>query len=183
MGIEPTLAAWEAAVLPLNYTRVRRIVREVRRARQSGLLHYARFPARLPGGETALVRETAPLCRLRASPVAWNVPDASSRHAESHGDPFGPSESTAGAERVRRPLGRRSLIRPCAIHRDCDGYFAIPGRFACDDGTAARLAYRMNVRVAAAGSRGRLGQWLAPGAPSSMSPSKAVAKSRPDRRQ
>ena len=24
MGIEPTLAAWEAAVLPLNYTRVRR---------------------------------------------------------------------------------------------------------------------------------------------------------------
>ena len=23
MGIEPTLAAWEAAVLPLNYTRVR----------------------------------------------------------------------------------------------------------------------------------------------------------------
>jgi hypothetical protein len=24
MGIEPTLAAWEAAVLPLNYTRARR---------------------------------------------------------------------------------------------------------------------------------------------------------------
>jgi hypothetical protein len=24
MGIEPTLAAWEAAVLPLNYTRVSR---------------------------------------------------------------------------------------------------------------------------------------------------------------
>jgi hypothetical protein len=23
MGIEPTLAAWEAAVLPLNYTRIR----------------------------------------------------------------------------------------------------------------------------------------------------------------
>ena len=28
MGIEPTLAAWEAAVLPLNYTRVAQIVRE-----------------------------------------------------------------------------------------------------------------------------------------------------------
>jgi hypothetical protein len=26
MGIEPTLAAWEAAVLPLNYTRVTRAV-------------------------------------------------------------------------------------------------------------------------------------------------------------
>lgn len=26
MGIEPTLAAWEAAVLPLNYTRARRPV-------------------------------------------------------------------------------------------------------------------------------------------------------------
>ena len=25
MGIEPTLAAWEAAVLPLNYTRVRTV--------------------------------------------------------------------------------------------------------------------------------------------------------------
>ncbi len=24
MGIEPTLAAWEAAVLPLNYTRIER---------------------------------------------------------------------------------------------------------------------------------------------------------------
>ena len=30
MGIEPTLAAWEAAVLPLNYTRVAQIVREGR---------------------------------------------------------------------------------------------------------------------------------------------------------
>jgi hypothetical protein len=26
MGIEPTLFAWEAKVLPLNYTRVRRII-------------------------------------------------------------------------------------------------------------------------------------------------------------
>jgi hypothetical protein len=26
MGIEPTLAAWEAAVLPLNYTRVRGVL-------------------------------------------------------------------------------------------------------------------------------------------------------------
>jgi hypothetical protein len=25
MGIEPTLAAWEAAVLPLNYTRIRHL--------------------------------------------------------------------------------------------------------------------------------------------------------------
>ena len=49
MGIEPTLAAWEAAVLPLNYTRVDGIVREVWRARQSGLLRYARLRARLRG--------------------------------------------------------------------------------------------------------------------------------------
>lgn len=27
MGIEPTYAAWEAAVLPLNYTRARELVR------------------------------------------------------------------------------------------------------------------------------------------------------------
>jgi hypothetical protein len=27
MGIEPTLAAWEAAVLPLNYTRILLILR------------------------------------------------------------------------------------------------------------------------------------------------------------
>jgi hypothetical protein len=26
MGIEPTLAAWEAAVLPLNYTRLRALI-------------------------------------------------------------------------------------------------------------------------------------------------------------
>ena len=26
MGIEPTLAAWEAAVLPLNYTRIARLI-------------------------------------------------------------------------------------------------------------------------------------------------------------
>ena len=26
MGIEPTLAAWEAAVLPLNYTRLHRSI-------------------------------------------------------------------------------------------------------------------------------------------------------------
>ena len=26
MGIEPTLAAWEAAVLPLNYTRTTRVL-------------------------------------------------------------------------------------------------------------------------------------------------------------
>ena len=49
MGIEPTLAAWEAAVLPLNYTRVRGIVREVWRGRQSGLLRYARLRVRLRG--------------------------------------------------------------------------------------------------------------------------------------
>jgi hypothetical protein len=29
MGIEPTLAAWEAAVLPLNYTRAGRAILEV----------------------------------------------------------------------------------------------------------------------------------------------------------
>jgi hypothetical protein len=26
MGIEPTLVAWEATVLPLNYTRLRRVM-------------------------------------------------------------------------------------------------------------------------------------------------------------
>ena len=31
MGIEPTLAAWEAAVLPLNYTRATRAVYAVAR--------------------------------------------------------------------------------------------------------------------------------------------------------
>ena len=34
MGIEPTLAAWEAAVLPLNYTRMAQIVREGPATRQ-----------------------------------------------------------------------------------------------------------------------------------------------------
>jgi hypothetical protein len=38
MGIEPTLAAWEAAVLPLNYARMYRVgIR--RRGRLSGLPH------------------------------------------------------------------------------------------------------------------------------------------------
>ena len=35
MGIEPTLAAWEAAVLPLNYTRVMGKSKSARRARAS----------------------------------------------------------------------------------------------------------------------------------------------------
>lgn len=37
MGIEPTLAAWEAAVLPLNYTRVGSKSMTRRRGRQIGL--------------------------------------------------------------------------------------------------------------------------------------------------
>jgi hypothetical protein len=37
MGIEPTLVAWEATVLPLNYTRLgRAIVRKFRKDRQQG---------------------------------------------------------------------------------------------------------------------------------------------------
>jgi hypothetical protein len=36
-GIEPSLSAWEADVLPLNYTRVRATVYLVRRDRARGL--------------------------------------------------------------------------------------------------------------------------------------------------
>jgi hypothetical protein len=32
MGIEPTLAAWEAAVLPLNYTRIFLVIQEFARS-------------------------------------------------------------------------------------------------------------------------------------------------------
>jgi hypothetical protein len=36
MGIEPTLAAWEAAVLPMNYTRLGSLILfELRTTRQS----------------------------------------------------------------------------------------------------------------------------------------------------
>ena len=35
MGIEPTYAAWEAAVLPLNYTRERRLLHRDSRALSS----------------------------------------------------------------------------------------------------------------------------------------------------
>lgn len=41
MGIEPTLAAWEAAVLPLNYTRAERSLCPPRGGWQRGGTHVA----------------------------------------------------------------------------------------------------------------------------------------------
>jgi hypothetical protein len=43
MGIEPTLAAWEAAVLPLNYTRVRADTLRCRIAVGNGSHHHERI--------------------------------------------------------------------------------------------------------------------------------------------
>jgi hypothetical protein len=40
MGIEPTYAAWEAAVLPLNYTRSGRDCTPEARLRKRCLLHF-----------------------------------------------------------------------------------------------------------------------------------------------
>jgi hypothetical protein len=59
MGIEPTLAAWEAAVLPLNYTRTPRIVRKVWCARQSSLTLYVRLRPGLLAGAGAWARDLA----------------------------------------------------------------------------------------------------------------------------
>ena len=109
-----------------------------------GSFAVCRFRAKLPGGETAWVGDLAVL-PSRTSSVTWYASDASSRHAESRGDPFGPSESDAGAECVCCPLRRRSLIRPFGFHRECEGYSAIPGPAAGARGglgSGSRQAHR-----------------------------------------
>ena len=85
------------------------------------------------------------------------------------------SVRSAAAIRTRR-AGRGAGPAGLAWrHGDgCEGPFAVDFR---------RMIGIERVRAAATGSRGRLGQWLARGASSAMSPSEAVAKSWPDRRQ
>ena len=123
MGIEPTLAAWEAAVLPLNYTRVPRIVREVRRARQSGLLPYASIPAKLRG-VIGFVRDVA----------AMPSPGIPRLHENASESGHGSGIARRGVRPVRvhcrrgtrsRPLRRRSLT----LHRGlmlAQGHFETP---------------------------------------------------------
>ena len=52
MGIEPTYAAWEAAVLPLNYARSRGVIAWLGWLRKASIF-YANAPHGSSGNETA----------------------------------------------------------------------------------------------------------------------------------
>ena len=54
MGIEPTLSAWEAEVLPLNYTRVQMTVDRGLTTDFKGLLRNALYPFSVDGQDTRI---------------------------------------------------------------------------------------------------------------------------------
>ena len=54
MGIEPTLSAWEAEVLPLNYTRVQKTGDRGLMTDFNGLLRNALYPFSVGGKDTRI---------------------------------------------------------------------------------------------------------------------------------
>ncbi len=67
MGIEPTLAAWEAAVLPLNYTREGRHLTDGDGLTQGAAEARRQGPRALLHASPAYIRSTCSAYRLRTS--------------------------------------------------------------------------------------------------------------------